>query len=403
MINRRIGVFAFAALSAVAFGSNATHAQKRYGQGVTDTEILMGQTMPYTGPVSGSGIGIGAADAAILKLFNDRGGVNGRKFRLISLDDGYLPPKTLELTRRLIEQDRVALLNGSLGTGPNSAIAAYLNERKIPHLMFSTGADKFYNTSEYPMMVPYLPRYSYQAAVFAKWILREKPDAKITFLYQNDDFGTNFLDGLKATLGPKASNVVKALSFEVRDPTVDSQVISLADTKADVLFVASVPQRPASQAIRKAAELGWKPIIILPFTTNDVQSVLRPGGIENSVGAISTAIFKDPNDPALENDPEVKEWREWVDKYVPQVDKRANALTFQYSRGWMLKSIIERAGDDLTPENILKVARTMPKAAYPLFIPGLTVEGTPEYKTQQVVRFDGTRWVPIGTPITAGQ
>lgn len=402
MIIKRIAVLAVSVLTVVAVGSTNSHAQKKYGQGVTDTEILMGQTVPYTGPVASAGINNGGAALAAVKLLNDRGGVNGRKLRLLSLDDGYLPPKTLELTRKMVEQDRVAFIYGSLGTGPNSAIAPYLTERKMPHIMFQTGTDKFY-TSEFPIMVPYLPRYGYMAAVFAKWLMAEKPDAKIAFLYQNDDFGTNFLDGLKATLGPKASNVVKSASFEVRDPTVDSQVISLAETKADVLFLASVPGRPVSQAIRKAADLGWKPIFMIPLTTNDPQAVLQPAGLENAVGAISSAMLKDPNDPEVQNDADVKEWHAWMDAYAPQADKRNLGWRYEYAKIWMLKALLERAGDDLTQENILKVATTMPKAAYPLFIPGVTIEGTPEFKTQQIIRFDGKRWVGVGKPIVGGQ
>lgn len=399
----KLVVLAVTALAVIALGSANGYAQKKYSQGVTDTEILMGQTLPYTGPVAPAGINLGGAGQAAVRMLNDRGGINGRKLKLLSLDDGYLPPKTLELTRKMVEQDRVAFIYGSLGTGPISAITPYLTERKVPHIMFQPGTDKFY-TGEFPTMVPFVPRYGYQAAIFAKWLLAEKPDAKIVFLYQNDDFGLNFLEGMKAALGAKASNVVKAASFEVRDPTVDSQVISLAETKADVLFVASVPGRPVTQAIRKAVDLGWKPTFMIPLTTNDIQTVLQPAGLENAVGAISSAIFKDPNDPGLQNDPDVKEWREWMDKYAPpNADRRYLGWTSEYTKIWMLKAILERAGDDLTQENILKVATSLPRASYPLFIPGLTVEGTPELKAQQLLRFNGKQWIGVGAPITAGR
>lgn len=401
MISRRIAVLAATVLGVIALGGTNSHAQKKYGQGVTDTEILMGQTVPYTGPLASVGINNGGAAVAAVKLLNDRGGVNGRKLRLLSLDDGYLPPKTLELTRKMVEQDRVAFIYGSLGTGPLSAIAPYLTERKMPHIMFQAGTDKFY-TREFPVMVPYLPRYGYMAALFAKWLQTEKPNAKIAFLYQNDDFGLNFLDGLKAALGANAANVVKSASFEVRDPSVDSQVISLAETKADVLFLASVPGRPVSQAIRKATDLGWKPTFMIPLTTNDPQTVLQPAGLENAVGAISSAMLKDPNDPDVQNDPDVKEWHAWMDAYAPQADKRNLGWRYEYVKIFILKAILERAADDLTQENILKVATSMPKAAYPLFIPGVTIEGTPEFLTQRILRFDGKRWVGVGTPITVG-
>jgi hypothetical protein len=211
------------------------------------------------------------------------------------------------------------------------------------------------------------------------------------------------LDGIKRTLGPKAGNVVKELTFEVRDPSVDSQVIALAETKPDILFIASVPARPVGQAIRKAADLGWKPIFMLPNTTNGIETVLRPGGLENAVGAISAAFMKDPSDPTLQGDSDVKEWNAWMDKFIPGADKFNNSYHFPYIKGWILKNIFERAGDDLTRENVIKVATTMPKISVPLMLPGVTIEGTPELKTMRIVRFDGKSWVPITEAMTAGQ
>jgi branched-chain amino acid transport system substrate-binding protein len=386
---------------ALGVGVAPAFAEKKYGPGVSDTEILMGQTMPYSGPVSfASANGVG--DQAFLKMLNEAGGIKGRQLKLLSLDDGYSPPKTLELTRKLVEQDRIAYLYGSLGTGPNSAIAKYITDRKVPHLLFNTGTDKFYS-GEFPTMIPYFPRYGYQAELLTKWVLREKPDAKIAVLYQNDDFGANFLDGIKRTLGPKAVNVVKELTFEVRDPSVDSQVIALAETKPDILFIASVPARPVGQAIRKAADLGWKPIFMLPNTTNGIETVLRPGGLENAVGAISAAFMKDPSDPTLQGDSDVKEWNAWMDKFIPGADKFNNSYHFPYLKGWILKNILERAGDDLTRENVIKAATSMPKTSVPLMLPGVTIEGTPELKTMRIVRFDGKSWVPITEAMTAGQ
>lgn len=368
--------------------------------GITKTEILMGQTMPYSGPVSfASANGIG--DLAFLKMLNEQGGINGRQLKLLSLDDGYSPPRTLEQTRKLVEQDKVAFIYGTLGTPTNSAIAKYLTDRKVPHLLFNTGTTKFYS-GEFPVYIPYFPRYSYQAEISGRWLLREMPNAKIAFLYQNDDFGKDFVDGIKATLGDKAGNVVKAVSFEVRDPSVDSQVISLAETKADVLFVASVPGRPVSQALRKAADLGWKPTFMLPLTTNGVETVLAPGGLENAVGALSAGFMKDPSDPTLQDDPEVKAWNAWIDKYIPGADKRNNSYWFPYLKGWMLKKILEDAGPNPTRESILKAATSLPKMRVPLMLDGVTFEGTPELKTMSMIRFDGKRWVPIGNPITAG-
>lgn len=391
-------VAAAAVFAATTLGSGAVRADDTTG--ITAKEILMGQTMPYSGPVSfASANGVG--DLAFLKMLNEQGGINGREMKLISLDDGYSPPKTLEQTRKLVEQDKVALIYGTLGTPTNSAIAKYLTDRKVPHLLFNTGTDKFYS-GEFPVYIPYFPRYEYQAEVLARWIVAEKPDAKIAFLYQNDDFGKNFLEGVKKVLGAKADNVVKAVSFEVRDPSVDSQVISLAETKADILFVASVPGRPVSQALRKAADLGWKPIFMLPLTTNGIETVLRPGGIENAIGAISQAFMKDPSDPTLQDDPEVKAWNAWMDKYIPGADKRNNSYWFPYLKGWMFKAIIENAGKNPTRESILKAATSLPKMRVPLMLDGVTIEGTPELKTMSIVKFDGKRWIPVGKPMTAG-
>ena len=372
----------------------------RAEDGVTKTEILMGQTMPYSGPVSfASANGVG--DLAFVKMLNEQGGINGRQLKLLSLDDGYLPPRTLELTRKLVEQEKIAFIYSSLGTPTNSAIAKYLTDRKIPQVLFNTGTTKFYS-GEFPVYIPYFPRYSYQAEIFGRWLAKEMPNAKIAFLYQNDDFGKDFLDGIKAALGDKASNVVKAVSFEVRDPSVNSQVISLAETKADVLFVASVPGRPVSQALRKAADLGWKPIFMLPLTTNGIETVLAPGGLENATGAVSASFMKDPSDPTLQDDPEVKAWNAWIDKYIPGADKRNNSYWFPYLKGFMLKAILENAGKEPTRESVLKAANTLPKMRVPLMLDGVTIEGTPELKTMSIIRFDGKRWVPLGQPMTAG-
>ncbi len=371
-----------------------------YGPGVSDKEILFGQTVPYSGPVSFAGAN-GTGDLAFVKMLNEEGGIHGRQLKLLSLDDGYAPPKTVELTRKLVEQDDVSFLYASLGTGPNSAIAKYITERKVPHLFFNTGANKFY-TDEYPTMVPYFPRYGYQAELVTKWLKAEKPTAKIVFLYQNDDFGANFLDGAKKTLGTAADNVIRALTFEVRDPSVESQVITLADTKADVFFIASVPGRPVSQAIKKAAELDWKPTFVVPNTTNGIETVLRAAGLQNAIGAVSAVFMKDPTDPTLQKDEDVQAWNAWMDKYIPGADKRNNSYHFAYIRGWMLKSVLERAGDNLTRENLLKCAKNFPKMSLPLLLSGVTIEGSPELRRMKIVRFDGTTWLPITETMTAG-
>ena len=390
------GRSAFALTFIAAVVAGAAHAQ----DGISKSEILMGQTMPYSGPLSfASANGVG--DLAFFKMLNEQGGINGRQLKLLSLDDGYSPPKTLEQTRKLVEQDKVAFIYSTIGTPTNAAIAKYLTDRKVPHILFNTGATRFYS-DEFPLYIPYFLRYTYQAEIFARWLLQEMPNAKIAFLYQNDDVGKEFLDSIKATLGDRAGNVVKAVSFEVRDPSVDSQVISLAETKADVLFISSAAGRPVSQALRKAADLGWKPIFMLPLFLNGVETVLAPGGLENAVGALSAAFMKDPTDPTLQDDPEVKAWNVWIDKYIPGADKRNNSYWFPYLKGWMLKKILEDAGPNPTRESIVKAATSLPKMRVPLMLDGVTIEGTPELKTMGMVRFDGKRWVPIGKPMTGG-
>ena len=384
-------------VSALALTTQFANAQDTTG--ITDKEILIGQTMPYSGPVSFASVN-GVTDVAFIKMLNEQGGIHGRQLKLLSLDDGYSPPKTLEQTRKLVEQEKVSFIYGSLGTPTNSAIAKYLTERKVPHIAFNTGAGKFY-TGEFPYYVPYFPRYAYESEIQASWLLGEKPNAKIVFLYQNDDFGKDFIDGWKKVLGKKADNIVKAVSFEVRDPSVDSQVISLAETKADVLVIASVPARPVSQALRKAADLGWKPIIILPVVVSGVETGLRPGGIENAVGAMTMSWIKDPTDPAAQNDPEIKQWHAWMDKYIPGADKSNNSYWFAYLKGWLLKDILERAGKNPTRESILKAAQTLPKMRVPLMREGLTIEGTPEQRSFVALRFDGKSWVPVSKPMTA--
>ncbi len=398
LLRTGIALSAATFVSALALTAQFAHAQDTTG--ITATEILMGQTMPYSGPVSfASANGVG--DLAFMKMLNEQGGIHGRQLKLLSLDDGYSPPKTLEQHRKLVEQDKVAIIYGTLGTPTNSAIAKYLTDRKVPHIMFNTGTDKFYS-GEFPVYIPYFPRYEYQAEVLARWIVSAKPDAKVAFLYQNDDFGKNFIDGSKKIFAGTKVTIVKEVSFEVRDPSVDSQVISLAETKADFLFIASVPGRPVSQALRKTADLGWKPTFVLPLTTSGIETVLRPGGIENAVGSITAAFMVDPSDPTLQNDPEVKAWNAWVDKYIPGADKRNNSYWFPYLRGWIFKAIMENAGKNPTRESILKASASLPKMRVPLMIEGVTFEGTPELKTMNIMKFDGTRWAPLGKPMTAG-
>lgn len=408
MIGRRFAVLALMTL-VVGFLSlgpvENSVAQKKYAPGVTDTEIKIGQTNPYSGPASAIGAN-GKGDVAYTKWINDQGGINGRKINLISLDDGYVPAKTLEQTRKLVEQDHVAFIFRSLGTGPNSATAKYLNDRKIPHIFLSSGAAKFYNPAETPWLVPFYTRYVDEARITASYFLKTMPNAKIAVLYQHDDFGGDFLQGIKDALGPKAATmIVKEATFEVQDPSVDSQVISLAGSKADILYLASVPPRPITQAIRKSHDLGWKPIYVLPSTNTSVDVVLKPVGLEKAVGSISADFLKDPLDPRWKDDDEVKAWHTWMDKYLPGADKTNLSYRHAFYLGGKLKYVLEACGNDLTRENILRQATNMKNLRFPLLWPGITVNMSPtDYrpiKQMQLFRFNGEHWVPFGGIISA--
>ncbi len=398
-------ILSVAILSGGIAVSTAAMAQKAEMPGVSNKEIKIGQTNPYSGPAASAGVN-GKGDTAYIQWLNDQGGINGRTIRFTSLDDGYVPPRTLEQTRKLVEQDGVAFIYKSLGTGPNAAITKYLNDRKVPHIFASVGTAKFFNPAETPWIIPYYIRYIDEARITAKHLAKTKPDARIAILYQNDDFGRDFVAGIKEVLGPNAQKMlVKEASFEVTDPSVDSQVISLAETKADVLYLASVPPRPVTQAIRKAADLGWKPTFVLPSTTNATDIVLKPAGLEKAAGAITVNFMKDPTDPRYANDPDVKQWHAWVDKYLPGADKANPAYVMVFLAGGMLKHVLQSAGDDLSRENILKQAINMRDLEFPMLLPGIKINTSPtDYRPirqMQILRFDGQRWEPVGGVVGA--
>lgn len=396
-----LGAAAFAAgLSSTTFGSMAQDIV-----GVTDTEIRIGQTSPYSGPLSFLGAN-GQGDVAFFKWVNDEGGINGRKVNLISLDNGYSPPKTLEQTRKLVEQDEVAFMYRSLGTGPNMAIAKYLNERKVPNIFLAAGVAQLFKPAETPWLLPYNVRYIDEGRIAAKYILKTKPDAKVAVLYQNDDLGGDFLEGLKEGLGDKAdAMIVRTATFEVTDPSVDSQVISLAETKADILYMATSANRPITQSIRKSSELGWKPTYMIPSLANVVDVVLKPAGLEKAIGAITFGFLKNPAEPMWKDDPEVVAMSGWMDKYLPGADKTNPFYHHAFYVGSMLKHVLEKAGNDLTRENILKQSTGITGMRFPLLLPGITVNLTPEdYRsiTQlQVFEFDGASWQPVGDVVSA--
>ena len=383
---------------ALALPLSAT-AQKKYDPGASDTEIKIGQTMPYSGPASAYGT-LGKAEAAYFKKVNDEGGINGRKIVFISLDDGYSPPKTVEATRRLVEQDEVLLMFGSLGTPSNTAVHAYLNARKVPQLFIATGATKWDDPKNHPWTMGLQPNYQTETRIYAKHILLTRPNAKIAVLYQNDDYGKDYLKGLKDGLGDKAAKMIVAeATYEVTDPTVDSQMVALQGSGADVFIDITTPKF-AAQAIRKAYDSGWKPIHYLNSVANYVGSVLAPAGLEKSAGLISTLFAKDPTDPTWSSDPGMLEWRAFMKKYYPDGDLTNNLNVGGFGAAHTLVHVLRQCGDNLTRENVMRQAASLKDFSAPTSLPGIKVNTSPTdfapTKSMQPVRFDGKTWVSFG-------
>jgi len=391
-------------LAALAAGMTGAQAQKKYGPGASDTEIKLGQTMPYSGPASAYGT-IGKAEAAYFQMINDQGGVNGRKINLISYDDGYSPPKTVEQIRKLVESDEVLATFQTLGTASNTAIMKYMNAKKVPMLFVSTGAAKFTDPKSFPWTIGYNPSYLTEAHVYAQYIVREKPDAKIAILTQNDDFGRDYVKGLKEGLGSKANMIVAEATYEVTDPTVDSQMLKLKASGADVLFNGGTPKF-AAQTIKKAAELGWTPLQILNINSISVSEVLQPAGLENSKGLITINYGKDPTDPQWKDDPGMKTYFQFMEKYYPAGVKDSVFNTYGYSTAELMVHVLKQCGDDLTRENLMKQVTNIKNFAGTLGLPGITITTTPDdyrvIKQFQMQRFDGTRWILFG-PIVSDE
>jgi branched-chain amino acid transport system substrate-binding protein len=386
---------ALAARSGPAFADNAP--------GVTDTEIKIGQTMPYSGPASAYGV-IGKAEAAYFKMINEQGGINGRKINLLSLDDGYSPPKTVEQIRRLVEQEQVAFIFQSLGTPCNSAIRDYLNDNKVPQLFVATGASKFGDPEHFPWTMGLQPNYRTEAAIFAKHILLTKPDAKIGVLYQNDDFGKDYLNGLKDALGAKnAGMVIKEVSYEVSEPTVDSQVITLQGSGADTFLIAATPKF-AAQAFRKAYDVGWKPVEYVTDVSNSVGAVMKPAGLEKCVGALTGAYAKEPTDPKWKDDPGMNQWRDFMAKYLPGADTSEINYLLGFGAAVVLVQVLKQCGNDLSRERIMKEAANLKDLESPTLLPGVKVNTSPTnfypIRSMQLSRFNGTTWELFGDVLT---
>lgn len=398
--------YAFAA--AGAFMLVAAHpaiAQKKYGPGVTDTEVKIGQTMPYSGPASAYGT-IGRIEEAYYAMVNAKGGVNGRQIKLISLDDAYSPPKTVEQTRRLVEQDEVLAIIGTIGTPTNSATQKYLNQKKVPQLFISTGAAKWDDPKNFPWTTQLYPPYQMEGMIFAKYLLKNKPDAKLGVFSQNDDAGKDYVKGLKDGLGDKAkAMIVKEVTYEVSEPTVDSQIVALKASGADTLFTMATPKFGA-QAIRKVHELGWKPLNFVVSVASSITGVLEPAGIEASTGLLTALAFKTPTDPSWESAADVKEFKEFLAKWYPQGDIADSSNVAGYISAYMTVKIIEMCGDDLTRENLLKQATSLNKVVAPLLLPGISISTRSDryapYTQMQIARFDGKSWVPEGEIFNTG-
>ena len=346
------------------------HAEKKYGPGVTDTEIKIGSTNPYSGPASAYGT-IGRAETAYFKMINDKGGINGRKINFISLDDGYSPPRTVEQVRKLVEQEEVLFLAGTLGTPPNSAIHKYVNAKGVPHIFVNTGATKWGDPKNFPWTMGFNINYQAEGHIYAKYILDTKPDARIAILYQNDDYGKDYVKGLKDGLGDKAAKMVVAeASYEVTDPTVDSQIVTLKASGADTFFNVTTPKF-AAQAIRKVYDMGWKPLHILNNVSISVGSVLTPAGLDKSVGLISAAYFKDPVDPQWKNDAEFKEYAAWFGKYYPEGDINDAFNVGGYLIAEGVVHVLKACGDDLSRENVMKQTASIRDLQMPMMLPGI--------------------------------
>jgi branched-chain amino acid transport system substrate-binding protein len=369
--------------------------------GVTATEIKIGNTNAYSGPASAYSV-IAKLEAAFFKRVNDQGGIAGRKINFISLDDGYSPPKTVEQVRRLVE-DQVALLFNTVGTATNSAIYRYVNQKKVPHLFISSGADKWGDYQHFPWTMGFQPSYRIEAQIYAKYTLKEKPDTKIAILYQNDDFGKDYPAGMKDVLGDKFDQVVVTASFETTDPTIDSQITSLQGSGAGVLVVAASPKF-AAQAIRKVHELGWKPLFFLSNASASVGAVIKPAGPENAIGIITAGYTKDPNDPTWKDDPGMNEWRDFMAKYMPDADTTNGFYPFAYAVSKTILQVLHQCEGNFTRENVMKQATNLHDLELPTLVPGIKVNTSPTnyrpIRQMQLARFDRTSWAYFGGVIT---
>jgi branched-chain amino acid transport system substrate-binding protein len=403
VIANRLAI-ASTAFALFAVSSSGALAQKKYDSGATDTEIKVGNIMPYSGPASAYGV-IGKTEAAYFKKINDAGGINGRKINFISYDDAYSPPKAVEQARKLVESDEVLLVFNSLGTPSNSAIQKYMNSKKVPQLFVATGATKWNDPKDFPWTMGWQPNYQSETQIYAKYILKNKPDAKIAVLYQNDDYGKDYLKGLKDGLGAKAASmIVIEESFETSEPSIDSHIVKLKSTNADVFIDIATPKF-AAQAIKKIAEVGWKPQHFLNNVSASVGSVIKPAGYENSQDIISAAYLKDASDKQWDNDPGMKEFYAFMSKDFPEGDKLDGGTVVGFGVAQTLVQVLKQCGDNLTRENVMKQAASLKDFRTEVLLPGIKINTGPAdfapISSLQLMKFKGEKWELFGDVINA--
>jgi branched-chain amino acid transport system substrate-binding protein len=400
------GILTATIMLCLSAGANPVAAEKRYGPGATDNEIKIGNIMPYSGPLSAYAL-IGRTETAFFNKINAEGGINGRKINFITYDDAFSPPKTVEQARKLVESDEVLLIFQSLGTPTNNAIRPYMNLKKVPQLFVATGATQFGERKSFPWTMGWQPTYQTEGRIYAKYILQNLPQGKIGILYQNDDSGRDYIKGLKDGLGAEVAKrmIVAELPYDPSETTVDSQIVTLKTMGADVFFNESSPKF-AAQAIRKAAAIGWKPVQFLASISNSVGSVLKPAGLENAKDILSTNYLKDPTDPTWKDDPSIKEWASFMDKYFPEGDKTSTFSVYGYLTAQTMVQVLRQCGDELTRENVMRQAANLKNFELGLLLPGIMINTSPtDYypvEQMQMSRFNGEHGVLFG-PVISGE